>query len=140
VLRVCWNTLRDPNDVQDAFQATALALVQKARSLWVRDSSGPWLHRVAHRVATRARSSPARRRELERRAAATKPTLVSEWGDWKVSARSYRLAARAGRHPTGSPAEAHGRYSLAQGRDAARADVGRAERPCGRCGTRRGRD
>ena len=33
VLRVCRNTLRDPNDVQDAFQATVLALVQKARSL-----------------------------------------------------------------------------------------------------------
>jgi hypothetical protein len=101
---------------------------------------GPWLHRVAHRVATRARSSAARRRELERRAAATRPTLVSEPGDWEVSARSYRLAARAGRHPTGSPAEAHGRYSLAQDRGAARADVGRAERPCGRCWTRRGRD
>jgi len=81
VLRVCRNTLRDPNDVQDAFQATVLALVQKARSLWVRDSLGPWLHRVAHRVATRARSSAARRRELERRAAATRPTLVSERGD-----------------------------------------------------------
>jgi len=140
VLRVCQNTLRDPNDVQDAFQATFLVLVQKARSLWVRDSLGPWLHRVAHRVATRARSSAARRRELERRAAATRPTLVSERGDWEVSARSYRLAARAGRHPTGSTAEAHGRYSLAPGRGAARADVGRAERPCGRCWTRRGRD
>ena len=41
VLRVCRNTLRDPNDVQDAFQATVLTLVQKARSLWVRDSLGP---------------------------------------------------------------------------------------------------
>ena len=66
VLHVCRNTLRDPNDVQDAFQATVLTLVQKARSLWVRDSLGPWLHRVACRVATRARSSAARRRELER--------------------------------------------------------------------------
>jgi hypothetical protein len=50
------------------------------------------------------------------------------------------LAARAGRHHTGSTAEAHGRYSLAPGRGAARTDVGRAERPCGRCWTRRGRD
>ncbi len=83
VLRVCRNTLCDPNDVQDAFQATFLALVQKARSLWVRDSLGPWLHRVAHRVATRARSSAARRREHERRAAATRPTLFSERDDWE---------------------------------------------------------
>ena len=70
VLRVCRNTLRDPNDVQDAFQATFLVLVQKARSLWVRDSLGPWLHRVAHRVATRARLSAAQRHKHERQAAA----------------------------------------------------------------------
>jgi len=82
VLRVCRNRLRDPNDAEDAFQATFLVLVQKARSLWVRDSLGPWLHRIAHRVATRARSSVARRREHEQRAAATRPTLVSERGDW----------------------------------------------------------
>jgi RNA polymerase sigma factor (sigma-70 family) len=81
VLRVCRKALRDSNDVQDAFQATFLILVQKARSLWVRDSLGPWLHRVAHRVATRARSSAAGRREYERRAAAARPTLVSERGD-----------------------------------------------------------
>jgi RNA polymerase sigma factor (sigma-70 family) len=78
VLRVCRNLLRDPNDVQDAFQATFLVLVQKSRSLWVRDSLGPWLHRVAHRVATRAGKSAARRREHERRAAALRHTMVSE--------------------------------------------------------------
>jgi len=82
VLRVCRNTLRDPDEVQDAFQATFLVLVQKARSLWVRDSLGPWLHRVAYRVATRARSSAARRRKHERRAAATRQTLVSNRADW----------------------------------------------------------
>jgi RNA polymerase sigma factor (sigma-70 family) len=81
VVRVCRKTLRDPNDVEDAFQATFLVLVQKGRSLWVRDSLGPWLHRVAHRVATRARSSAAGRREHERRAAATRPTRVSEPDD-----------------------------------------------------------
>jgi hypothetical protein len=32
VLRVCRNSLSDPNDAQDAFQATFLILVQKARS------------------------------------------------------------------------------------------------------------
>jgi len=32
VLRACRNSLRDPNDVQDAFQATVLALVQKTHS------------------------------------------------------------------------------------------------------------
>ena len=53
-----------------------LVLVQKARSLWVKDSLAPWLHRVAHRVASRARASTVRRREHERRAAELKPTLV----------------------------------------------------------------
>ena len=82
VLRVCRNALRDSNDVQDAFQATFLVLVQKARSLWVRDSLGPWLHRVAHRVATRARYSGMRRQQHERQAAATRQALVFERSDW----------------------------------------------------------
>ena len=82
VLRVCRHVLADPNDAEDAFQATFLILVKKARSLWVQDSLGPWLHRVAHRVATRARFSAARLREHEKRAAATRPTLVRERGDW----------------------------------------------------------
>ena len=68
VLRVCRHALRDHHDAHDAFQATFLILVQKARSLWVQDSLGPWLHRVAYRVASRARSSAARRREHEQRA------------------------------------------------------------------------
>ena len=72
VLRVCRHALVDPHDAEDAFQATFLILVKQARSLWVADSLGPWLHRVAHRVATRARSSAARTREHERRAAAAR--------------------------------------------------------------------
>ena len=57
VLRVCRRAAGNPHDAEDAFQATFLILVKQARSLWVRDSIGPWLHRVAHRVATRARLS-----------------------------------------------------------------------------------
>jgi len=78
VLRVCRSAFRDRHQADDAFQATFLVLVQKARSLWVKDSLGPWLHRVAHRIATRARHSEARRREHERRAAAMSPMLASE--------------------------------------------------------------
>ena len=69
VLRVCRGVLVDPHDTQDAFQATFLVLVRKARALWVRDSLGPWLHQVAYRTASCARSTDARRRRLERRAA-----------------------------------------------------------------------
>jgi RNA polymerase sigma factor (sigma-70 family) len=69
VFRVCRSVLRDPHEAHDAFQATFLVLVRRARSLWVRDSLGPWLHQVAYRVASCARSDTARRRRHERRAA-----------------------------------------------------------------------
>ena len=69
VLRVCRSVLRDPHEAHDAFQATFLVLVRRAGSLWVRDSLGPWLHQVAYRVASCARSAANRRRRHERRAA-----------------------------------------------------------------------
>src|SRR4051794_18331258 len=69
VLRACRSQLADPHDAQDAFQATFLVLVRKARSLWVRDSLGPWLHDVAWRVARHARSAASRRSRHGRRAA-----------------------------------------------------------------------
>jgi len=75
VLRTCRSVLRDPHDVDDAFQATFLVLVRRAGSLWVRDSLGPWLHQVAHRTASCARSAAARRRRHERLAAASAADL-----------------------------------------------------------------
>jgi RND family efflux transporter MFP subunit len=69
VMRVCRGVLADSHAAQDAFQATFLVLVKRARGLWVRDSIGPWLHQVAHRTATCARTTAARHRRLERRAA-----------------------------------------------------------------------
>ncbi|MDB5349377.1 MAG: polymerase sigma factor, sigma-70 family [Planctomycetota bacterium] len=69
VLRVCRGQLRDTHDAQDAYQATFLILIKRARSLWVHDSLGPWLHQVAFRTATCARSSIARRRRLDGRSA-----------------------------------------------------------------------
>jgi RND family efflux transporter MFP subunit len=69
VMRVCRGVLADPHDTQDAFQATFLVLVKRARGLWVRDSIGPWLHQVAYRTASCARTTAARHRRLERQAA-----------------------------------------------------------------------
>jgi len=69
VLRVCRGVLADSHDTEDAFQATFLVLVKKARALWVDDSLGPWLHQVALRTASCARSAAARRRKHERAAA-----------------------------------------------------------------------
>ncbi len=69
MLRVCQAVLRDSHDAQDAFQATFMVLVKKARGLWVRASLGPWLHQVAHRIASCARLANARRRRHEKQAA-----------------------------------------------------------------------
>ena len=69
VLAVCRGVLEDPNDADDAFQAAFLLLARKAKSLWVDDSLGGWLHRVASRIAFQMKSDTARRRDQERRAA-----------------------------------------------------------------------
>jgi RNA polymerase sigma factor (sigma-70 family) len=69
VLRVCRAQLADSADIHDAFQATFLILVEKACKLWIRDSLGPWLHQVAFRTSSCARSAAARRRKHELRAA-----------------------------------------------------------------------
>jgi RNA polymerase sigma factor (sigma-70 family) len=61
VLGVCRQLLRDPNDVDDAFQATFLVLVRKAGTLRRHDLLGNWLYGVAHRVAMRSRAGSARR-------------------------------------------------------------------------------
>jgi RNA polymerase sigma factor (sigma-70 family) len=74
VLRVCRGVLADPHDVEDAFQATFLVLIRKARGLWVRESLGPWLHQVAARTARGARSAAARRRH-DRLAASARPEV-----------------------------------------------------------------
>jgi RNA polymerase sigma factor (sigma-70 family) len=69
VLGVCRGILRDRDDADDAFQAAFLLLARKAGSLWIEDSLGGWLHRVASRIALQMRAGAARRRDCERRAA-----------------------------------------------------------------------
>ncbi len=70
VWRVCMAIVRDEHQAEDAFQATFLVLVRRARSLWVRDSLGPWLNQVACRTATCLRATVRRRRKHEQRRAA----------------------------------------------------------------------
>lgn len=77
VMRVCRALSTDSHDAQDAFQATFLVLVRKARTLWVRDSLGPWLYQVAFRTASCARLAAARRRKHERCKAESHENL--EW-------------------------------------------------------------
>ena len=59
VLRVCGNVLKNPHDVEDAFQATFMILMRKAGSIRKRESCGSWLHGVALRAAAGIRTSTA---------------------------------------------------------------------------------
>jgi polysaccharide export outer membrane protein len=81
VLRVCRGVLRDPHDVEDAFQATFLVLVRKGHSLGERELLGPWLYGVAHRVSLKARGVAARRNRREGRIVDDPPADVAE-GPW----------------------------------------------------------
>lgn len=60
VLGVCRRSLRDPEAVADAFQATFLVLVRKSGSVQVEDTLGRWLYGVSRRVVARSRAQSAR--------------------------------------------------------------------------------
>jgi polysaccharide biosynthesis/export protein len=81
VLRVVRGVLRDPHDVEDAFQATFLVLVRKAHSIGERELLGPWLYGVAHRVALKARGVAAKRNKREGGIFDDPPADVNE-GPW----------------------------------------------------------
>ena len=72
VLQACRRLLARPEDAEDAFQATFLALVRRAKSIKRGQVVAGWLHTVACRVALRVRSAAARRLEREQHAIAGK--------------------------------------------------------------------
>jgi HlyD family secretion protein len=86
VLRACRDILREPSDIDDAFQATFLVLVKRSRSMGRIESVGGWLYGVACKVAARARIESARRREREERAALRVVEAVDSSGDGGTAA------------------------------------------------------
>jgi RNA polymerase sigma factor (sigma-70 family) len=83
VYRVCWRTLQQAEDTEDAFQATFLLLAQKLKNLRKQASLASWLHGVAHRASLDARKRAARRRRHEARASgpALAPPDEANWGE-----------------------------------------------------------
>src|SRR5262249_16028046 len=65
VLGVCRRLLRDPHDIEVAFQATFLVLLRKASSPRHREVLAGWLYGVAYRTALKARGNRARRQAYE---------------------------------------------------------------------------
>ena len=124
VLGVCRRLLVNPHDVDDAFQATFLILVRKARQLRNPDRLGQWLYGVARRVATKARTRSVRHRheplvdvcsgeqtrtewldvmpildaELGRLPAKHRDVLILCLLEWSIAARSGRSAWLSGWH------------------------------------------
>ena len=83
VWAVCRSILRNPHDVEDAFQATFLILVQKAHSLWVGDSLCRWLYRVSYRASQQVRA------QRDRAAVKSRP-----WPSLSRSRRTEKHATR----------------------------------------------
>jgi RNA polymerase sigma factor (sigma-70 family) len=69
VFGVCRRLLDGFDDAEDAFQATFLVLVRRARSIRNLESVGSWLYGVAQRIALKARAKNATRRHREKGAA-----------------------------------------------------------------------
>src|SRR5437588_6351038 len=66
VLGVCRRLLGHAQDAEDAFQATFMVLVRRARSVMPRELVGNWLYGVAYRVALDAQARSSRRRAREK--------------------------------------------------------------------------
>ncbi len=96
VRAVCRSVLRDPNDADDAAQATFLVLVRRAGAVRDRAALGAWLARVAWRAANRLRTQNAR---LAMRTAPTDPDQTPTRASPQRSAATEALHEEIARLP-----------------------------------------
>ncbi len=78
VLGVCNRVLHNPQDAEDAFQATFLVLVRKAESIVPRAMVGNWLYGVAYQTSLKARAMADKRGAKERQVMDTPEPAVAE--------------------------------------------------------------
>jgi RNA polymerase sigma factor (sigma-70 family) len=81
VLGTCRRIVGNIHDAEDAFQATFLILVRKARSIVPRDMVGNWLYGVACRTALKVKTARARRRVKEGSMAMPEAAAQSDWNE-----------------------------------------------------------
>jgi RNA polymerase sigma factor (sigma-70 family) len=84
VLGVCRRVLNNPSDAEDAFQGTFIVLACKAGSIARPDLLASWLYRVAYRVALRARTEIAVRKDTRPildDIAVESPIPETDWAD-----------------------------------------------------------
>jgi RNA polymerase sigma factor (sigma-70 family) len=77
VFGTCARICRDTHDAEDAFQATFLVFARKAKGIRRSQCLAGWLHRVAHRAATRAAMKRTKSQRREQSFAAD-PHAVAE--------------------------------------------------------------
>src|SRR5262249_43793015 len=83
VYGVCRRVLHDPHETDDAFQATFLVLIRKARSLSQRERVANWLYGVAYRTALKVRTNAARRRTRQETMTDVPATVAEDEVLWR---------------------------------------------------------
>ncbi len=90
ILGVCRRILGDDHAAEDAFQATFLVLVRRARMVPWRESLGGWLHGTARRVALRARRAAGVSRLIQQQSAGSRRPLADPDPSEAAAARELR--------------------------------------------------
>jgi RNA polymerase sigma factor (sigma-70 family) len=82
VWNVCRRLVANHQDAEDAFQATFLVFVRKARSIAPREMVGNWLYGVARQTALKARALAAKRRTREQQVIEMPEPSIIEKDSW----------------------------------------------------------